>query len=106
MVPSGTPTILLNCWVMGEPENRGFQISIDYTATVSTLKDKIKSHKLYSIPSDALVLWDTSLSPNATAEKLDDKDALKPFGQLSSIFSMPLQLERIHVTIHCPTLGE
>ena len=104
----------LNCWVLGDPSDRIFHVTIAADKSVGDLKYAIKDKKKPAfdhVPADTLVLWNVSVSDiHSLPEKPSDiefaKEKLAPMDELSKVFSGVSKEGRLHIIVNAPTIGK
>jgi hypothetical protein len=110
-----SPTLELNCLVLGDDPSHVFTIEIGGTKNVSVLKKAIKNEKknvFQHVDADALVLWkvsmavDHSFEENVKKVELRDEEALSPVEELSDVFSEVPARRHLHIIVSCPPNGE
>ncbi|KAJ3309615.1 hypothetical protein HDU93_005500, partial [Gonapodya sp. JEL0774] len=100
-------TITLACILLGE--NSPFEVSIDPSSSVYSLKKTIRaelSRKLSEIAAMNLELWKVDIPYEARASITDDSlkeaDVMGALDKISEYFQEPTAKEHIHVVVRRP----
>ena len=99
----GTTDFLLNCFVLGDQEERVFPVKIPSNDNVGILKDEIKKKKaphLDHIAASELDLWKVCLPiDDPTSKKPQTEPPLKVNKRLSSLWKCEPSDDGLHIFI-------
>ncbi len=102
----GSTDFLLNCFVLGDDEERVFPVKIPRNDNVGILKDEIKKKKarlLRDIDASDLELWEVSFPiDDHASKKLQTVAPLRPNKRLFSLWhGNPLD-DDLHILVKAP----
>jgi len=100
----------LNCFILGDKQNRMFTVKISNTDNVSILKDLIKEKRpvrFANIDATDVELWKVSFPIDDLASKQLPTlgPSLRPHRLLSNLFNFGLDVSHIHIAVRVPGTG-
>ena len=94
---------LLNCFVLGDDEERVFPVRIQRDDNVGILKDEIKKKKAHRLKHVDADLWKACLPIDDPASKRPrDEDPLKVNKRMSSLWEGEPSDDDLHILVRVP----